>query len=107
MPGAEPFAPGAGAVAGTIICEIAEPCGVLEDVVVVGTGLAIAGIEAWHIYKLAKETGTPIDAYNELLRDFKNCTDAYPPGPDRERCFEAARQKFRIRTGKPIPGPQQ
>jgi len=48
-----------------------------------------------------------IDPYNELLRDFKNCIDAYPPGPARERCFEAARQKFRISTGKPIPGPKQ
>jgi RHS repeat-associated protein len=66
LPGVENFSP-VGAVAGTVVCQLAEPCGVLEDVVVVGTGLAIAGIEAWQIYKLAK--GGTQNVGHDYVRD--------------------------------------
>ena len=79
-----------------------------EVCVVVGVaGLIYIGINYGpQIVQMAKETGTLIDAYNEYLRDLHACAQAYPPGPERDNCYKAAKAKLDFKTGK-IKGPTQ
>ncbi len=59
----------------------------------------VAAIEAAES-QAAKDTAKSVYDYGACLTQFtsdlKACVDAYPPGPQRQSCFEAARQKFRL-----------
>jgi RHS repeat-associated protein len=41
-----------------------------------------------------------IECLNKLARDMKACADAYPPGPARQACFDAARAAYRRCLGE-------
>lgn len=45
------FQAAGGAVAGTIVCQFAEPCGAIEDSLLVIGAVAVAGIDAYNIYR--------------------------------------------------------
>nr|WP_255551558.1 RHS repeat-associated core domain-containing protein [Granulicella sp. dw_53] len=49
--GPSSFQAAGGAVAGTIVCQLAEPCGAIEDSLLVIGAAAIAGIDAYNIYR--------------------------------------------------------
>jgi RHS repeat-associated protein len=109
--GGNSFGPAA-AAAGTIVCEIAEPCGAIEDVALLG----VLAWESWQLYKFSKggkqnivpswaEGARPNPG--ESASDFANrlCTQQYPPngagcgtgpGSERSKIQKWARDKFGI-----------
>ena len=50
-----------------------------------------------------KEPTSPIDCWNQFARDLQDCANAYPPGPARLRCYEAARHMKDLCLGKVKP----
>ena len=71
------------------------------------TGDAVPHAKPMPIAKPAPTTGSNFgDCVQQFLQDLKACTDAYPPGPQRQNCFAKARIKFKYCKGE-IPGPTQ
>ncbi len=47
--GSNSFGPGAGAIAGTIACQFAEPCGAIEDVALIVGAAGVLGYDVWQM----------------------------------------------------------
>jgi RHS repeat-associated protein len=65
--GASTFTLGPGAIAGTIACQFAEPCGAIEDSILVIGAAAVAGIDIYNIYRGGK-TGVGHDYVRDMAR---------------------------------------
>lgn len=44
---------------------------------------------------IAQSSYSFMECVQQYIKDLQACKDAYPPGPDRQNCFEAAAQKFK------------
>jgi RHS repeat-associated protein len=55
---------------------------------------------------ITNTTGSIIDCWNQYAEDLQACKDAYPPGPQRQECFQKAKAKLDYCRGN-IKGPVQ
>ena len=62
---------------------------------IIGIGIVVYGPQ---IIQTARDIGEFTSKFskclNQFIEDTKACNDAYPPGPARDQCYKAARQKF-------------
>jgi len=83
----------------------------VDDVVVIGGVTYGIGVTIYVLNKygpgaiealrhIIHAAGSAIDPYNQFLKDLKACTEAYVPGPERDKCYEQASDKFRRATGR-------
>jgi len=87
---AKPSNAGTAAAAGTIVCEIAEPCGLAEDIVI-GAALVTAGAVLTHdayvhhreqnqVGAAAKIAGITYEKFSEYLHKYKGGDGGRGPG---------------------------
>ncbi len=81
-------------------------CVVQPELCLLGLGIATVYVAVEYgpdIVKSVKDIAKSSYSYGECLiqftKDLKACRDAYPPGPQREKCLVAARDKFRLCKG--------
>jgi hypothetical protein len=60
--------PGAGAAAGTLVCEVLEPCGVVEDTLIVGGLVIEGGIWAYLHYSKGGKQNVAHDYVRDMAR---------------------------------------